>query len=412
MKFIISQVFAIILWFGICVGDIQIDQNPLNISVSDLMAIAESHIVKADYASRARKLVSAMKHTSLVDVAKRNGFLCSTFIKWDVPTQELLVHNMNHSAAVCDWLIVVYDSQDHTNFEMELHLRNQLQAAGVQAIHRQGFFTIVTAPHKQDSMEAFRVMCENYAIKHIHEDFIQETDPCGIVSSTEFQHFNPSLYSKASLFLMTLEYLPKYKYVWTLDSDIDLRSLDLMKFFHILQCSFKHTPIISQPLIHENTQFYRYLHKDSWKNVKALASGVGFIEIQAPIFETSFLEYFIMAFILPILPAMVVLGGDWGIDEMFCAAGKEFMRHEKKGIHEHPICAVVLDNMSVNHRNRGEIANTVGLEIKRHLNFGLMKIVHENLGQFCQNGLLYFNDPFNVGTHYKKVYKLRSSCDA
>ncbi len=409
MKFIISQFFAIILWICIDHIDAQINQNPLNISVSDLTTLAESHILKADYVDRARKLASAMKHSSRVDVSKRKGVLCSTFIKWSSATLELLVHNMNHSAAVCDWLIIAYDSQNHTNYEMELHLRNQLLIVGVQAIHRHGFLTVVTAPHKQDSMEAFRGMCDNYAKHFIREDFIEEYDPCGIASRTRFIQFNPSLYSKASLFLMILEFLPNYKYVWTLDSDIDLRSLDMKKFFHILQCSFKHTPIISQPLIHENNQVYQYLHKDYWRNVTAFASAIEFIEIQAPIFETSFLEYFILAFILPFLPAMVVLGGDWGIDEMFCAAGKEFMRHEKKGLHEHPICAVVLANMSVNHRNRGEIGNTIGWDIKMNLNFGLMKIVRDNLGQFCQSGLIY-NNPFNVATHYKKVHKLRSSC--
>lgn len=232
-----------------------------------------------------------------------------------------------------------------------------------------------------------------------------------LVSRTEIKHFNPSLYSKPSLFLMMLDFIPKYKYIWTLDSDIDLRSLDLKKFFHILQCSYKYTPIISQPLVDQNNQFFRYLRRMSWKDVTALASTVGFIEIQIPIFEASFLEYFIMAFILPLLPAMVVSGGDWGIDEMFCAAGREFIRHEKNGLHDQPICAVVLNDMSVKHHNRGEIGNTIGWDVRWDLNDAFRKIVQKTFGEFCQSGGLYSNDPLIVRNHHKKVYKLRS-CDA
>jgi hypothetical protein len=378
------------------------------VPISDLYNAALNYTIDMDYQARALSLIPAVKHNKQ---SERHGFLCSTYIRWSQSSLEILANNIKFTSTFCDWLIVVYNSQDRTNFEMESQLERKLE----EMHHTKSkSITILTAPVKDEAIQVFQVLCQKYVDKNIHEEFVKEAEnPCQILNDVELSVYNAALYSKASLIILALEYLSNYKYIWVLDGDIDLTQLDLKRFAEIIFCSFRRPPIITQPLIHENTQFYRYLHRSSWKNSKVIATAVGFIEIQAPIFDTIFLEWFTLSFLLPLVPAMTILGGDWGIDEMFCTAAKEFSQAGKMGnYHEALNCMVPIDDLAVNHKNEGEIANTIGLERKREINFALMKIVHKYFWKFAHDGLRYYNDPFNRGAKYKKVYQLQKNCSA
>jgi hypothetical protein len=144
-----------------------------------------------------------------------------------------------------------------------------------------------------------------------------------------------------------------------------------------------------------------------------LSYTVGFIELQAGYFEAGFLEWFILAFIAPLLSPMHILGSDWGIDEIYCNAAKQYkaITTSHDAATRHPICAVVIDNLAVHHRNRRSIKDTMGGKgVHLQLNCGLMRIVHKIFRNSCSHGLRRENDPFNPNTSYMPSYRLRADC--
>ena len=57
-------------------------------------------------------------------------------------------------------------------------------------------------------------------------------------------------------------------------------------------------PLVVQPLIAENTQYFPHLHERRWKhNInsktrKVVAATVGLVEQQVPMFKTNFLSWY------------------------------------------------------------------------------------------------------------------------
>ena len=91
--------------------------------------------------------------------------------------------------------------------------------------------------------------------------------------------------------------------------------------------------MISQPLLQEKTQIYKYFHSDAWKaeeqkmqkdpfsyfkptntppHATIIAAETRFIEIQAPLIDAYFFRWFLQFFVVPLLGASHVLGADWG----------------------------------------------------------------------------------------------------
>lgn len=381
----------------------QLNQYLSNPNVSIYSFEANKKLAKMNFEHRVRNLLPM--HSDASHQLRTSSLLCCTFIKWESLSLNLLVHNINHTQRHCDWLVIVYDTQDNSIQLMEKGIKDQLKNFTFNSSEMMNNIKILLAPEKERSLAAFQDICQSYVSRFLVNHQSSRFKPCEVLPNSSMTLYNPSMYAKASLFTLLLEDLPRYRYVWTF-----LHELNLDSFFRILTCSFRHPPIVSQPLIYESTQSYKYLLKEHWGKTKALASEVGFIEIQAPIFDAVFLEYFIMSFILPVLPAMVVLGGDWGIDEMFCSAAKEFVNHDKKRLHDHPICAVILNNMSVHHHNRQEIVNIVGKSLRNAVNGVLMKIVRKHFNHYAKHGKQYFRSPFHVGTNFKRSYQLNSSC--
>lgn len=128
-------------------------------------------------------------------------------------------------------------------------------------------------------------------------------------------------------------------------------------------------PILTQPLIYESTQSYKYFNYNSWKegtlyeyftgnkqkktvkkikkntpktkiknkktkkkmkktNQRVIAAETKFVEIQTPIIQMDFFIWFFDFFIVPLLDYSEILGTDWGVDYMFCEAAR-FYRSEE-----------------------------------------------------------------------------------
>ena len=127
-------------------------------------------------------------------------------------------------------------------------------------------------------------------------------------------------------------------------------------------------PILTQPLIYESTQSYKYFNYNSWKkgtlyeffsgnkqknkknkkkdvknnkkikpkkkikklNNRVIAAETKFVEIQTPIIQMDFFIWFFDFFIVPLLDYSEILGTDWGVDCMFCEAAKFYRNEEIK----------------------------------------------------------------------------------
>lgn len=403
-------------------------------NIEDLSNSAMNTMKFVDYESNAIELIPLVKRNA----SPQRTYLCTTFIKWSQDFVHRLVFNIHESDGFCYWLIIVYDVDieylhgQKPNASQMKHQLLRLYAAfnitfdGRDKISTLRITDIILALNKTDLYPtSFLTHCDQYVDNHLlsgnsHftslQSFTKIRNPCDWIRHTSLDGipFNDRLKSKGSLFALILTYLPHYRYVWVLDGDMSFEGLNLTTLKSVHQCAFETPPYVSQPLINIPTQFYRYLIKRHWEQKgDTLASTVGFIEIQAPLLHAQFLEWYILGFIIPLLPAMHILGADWGLDELFCAAAHEFMLaaprfHKVNG--NTPACAVITANMSLHHDDSGDIRKTVGSELKREINFALMKIVHRYFSSFAFNGLQYHMNPLNRGTNYFLVNKLRDNC--
>ena len=258
-------------------------------------------------------------------------------------------------------------------------------------------------------------------------DFIQKT----VNKITKNKNSSNSVYNSLTLpkplLLLPLftdienEYsISDYDDVWLVDGDLHVRGFNLNSYFHIrnniklskpslskstqifksiinnFQASqtgtqnnenssisvFRDTnyyPLVSQPLLYENTQSYEFLNFESWKKKRTFSDfifGVNkndeiennenenemksvsnidskklteiksdngkkrkkaialaetrFVEIQNPIIGIRFFRWFFDFFIIPLLDPLEILGTDWGLDSLFCTAAKYFRKEEIK----------------------------------------------------------------------------------
>ena len=91
-------------------------------------------------------------------------------------------------------------------------------------------------------------------------------------------------------------------------------------------------PLIVQPLIHESIQFFTYLNRDFWQrqqdkhnySTAVLASSVGLIEQQVPLFDSMFFEWFVKRVLALTRDRALEMGADWGADRMWCSAANTY----------------------------------------------------------------------------------------
>jgi hypothetical protein len=416
-------------------------QYHLPATVDEMILIAEQQIPTMEYEAKAINLLNEFKVKAATE-PKRRGYVCSTFVKWKVPTKKLLLQNMIATNGFCDWAIVVYNPVNHTVSEIEKQLKFSLginSSIDNSISHNQykldktdtyksnigytGRFEVIVLDSKEKFYQNCKPICEEYynrlvpiSVRMSDKQNLEESQ-CDLIEDVKDVLYNKALFSKIAMLMVLLPLTGRYKYVWVLDGDLSFRGMDLSWFRKLHQCALPRPPLVSQPLVFEKTQSYRYLQRPSWQNSSILASSVGFIEIQAPLFDALFFEWFVFAFIVPLLPAMHILGVDWGFDEMFCTAASEFVA--KVGGPEYPhtiyerhhVCGAIISNLTIHHRNLGEIGSVIGHEAKMNLNFGLMKILHKFFGSFAYHGLNTHVDPFNPGSTYIQSTELKGKCN-
>lgn len=420
-------------------------------------ALTEYHSPRYDYEQHARDLLSAYKLSPFIPLERNEPtYLCSTFIKWssiwrsnsaaadDVSfvseSQKLLVQNILHTSAqhershegapFCDWVVVVYSNPSHlSEQDISQQLHHLVAKNRSFLLDKQQSITVLLAPSRDDESQAnkFYSECESYITTptdHFSYNKTSHPSPCRTLTPSQAIHYhNPLLYSKVAMLILLLNIIPRYKYVWLLDSDLSLDGFNSTRFVEVHQSlhrNIKDThelhvplPLVSQPLIHEDTQYYPYLQTKSWEgNQSVVMSDSGFIEIQAPLLYGPLLEWYIMSFIVPLYPVLHVLGADWGFDELFCSAARSFYRqiahanaNDTSFNESNSVCSIITaKGTSIHHHNSGEIAALLGgIDAKKSLNLALIDIVRRCYGNFAHNGFFEDTDPFSASG--RKLYK-------
>lgn len=156
---------------------------------------------------------------------------------------------------------------------------------------------------------------------------------------------NEAFVPKQLWYPIVSEITPGYKRVWLLDADISLENHNFEKVKNVLDCGnwdkdyetgkywkwkndigMPRGPIISQPLIQENTQYFPIFNAVSWKLAHHItAQRIRFVEQQIPIFNTDFFEWYVDYMVKPWLPVALIMEGTWGFDTTWCGAAEDYV---------------------------------------------------------------------------------------
>jgi hypothetical protein len=271
---------------------------------------------------------------------QRQGILCVVFMNITTnttPQLEILKSNVmrGQSSGVClDWAVLGYSCTDSAMAVIKIHLERYL------AIE----LKLLSCPTDADNVGLYTT------------------------GSTTSNSFNGI--PKALLYKKILHILPFYKYVWLLDEDIGFPpNFPFKKFMKLIHCSFYPSKaLVIQTTVATNTQRYIFLNSNMWndgttnssrdavlgvgfdKLGPAVVSETSFIELQMPLFDTSYFEWYIQYILEPLTPAIKYYDTVWGLDEMFCKSAGYYAKvmRQPKG----PVCLLITDSTcSLGHHN-------------------------------------------------------------
>ncbi len=141
-----------------------------------------------------------------------------------------------------------------------------------------------------------------------------------------------------------LQNIRQFDLIWLLDSDMDVDKFDCVEF---MKAWSRNRPLISQPTMsgyNVNKMFSYKLWSKNNNLEKGACLNSHWIEQQAPLFNSSFLEWFHKHDIVKtVFRLQRKYNVDWGLDFIWCGAAREFDKH-------HPIpCACI--NVPCIHNN-------------------------------------------------------------
>lgn len=301
--------------------------------------------------------------------AKKKRLLCVTFVMNDEETlervsSELIVPTTRAGLSVrCDsWLLASYCGPDDV---LEAFAKRESKGSGVrvEVIKNGGGATRMS----------------------ILKDLVSELKINNEVFS---QRYNDLLLPKTLLLCKVLDSIRDYERVWLLDNDLSLKAFDMDRFFRAVDNAFgsiggvgARVPLLMQPLVAGSTQTYPFLNHDAWRNSNAtdlLAVGSHFIEMQLPIIDAAFLQWFINHVVKPAGASAHILGADWGLDSLFCSAAGLFA-YDRPGLEP---CAIVVDGDPVEHLDLKTMDGALGYGPKYALNKHFMRLLREAFPRF------------------------------
>jgi hypothetical protein len=170
--------------------------------------------------------------------------------------------------------------------------------------------------------------------------------------------------AKPMMYDRVLPLLPNYHRVWLLDEDISLLNLNPAAFLNTLDCAFwpDPPPLVAPTTILESSQRYAFANQHSWRGSGVVATSSDFIEVQMPILNATFFDWFVRYVITPMGRAVSESSFfvDAGVDSMFCNSASIYAAHALFGesslslnsSRSYVHCAVfTAESMAVSHAN-------------------------------------------------------------
>ena len=150
-------------------------------------------------------------------------------------------------------------------------------------------------------------------------------------------------YPKPILLFNLFQHLPKYRWIWLTDDDIDIGSANITRFVTVVASPSLSPPIlIAQPLLKGFTS-YSSLKWATWlpenssqaNSTLSLCSDyemkrITFVEMVAPLFNAQFFHWFVTVVVPLIIRPMYLLEADHGIDRIWCQTAKFFHEQQRQ----------------------------------------------------------------------------------
>lgn len=377
------------------IGHMRVGNSTLN--AEELVAHAEASVTHTTANAASLEEAAILSSRSARQVSQRKTrkkkLLCAVFSNADRSSVQTILANMEHMTASCDWALIFYGG-DESLIRLLQH-----------AIHGKEGITIVKcvmAEPREQLLSKFHVNLNLLAsASAFHQTPAWQEGKEGRKGHIPEKH-NSLVYPKSLQYMYLLELLPSYERVWLLDSDISTVGFNVREFLKATDCAFSERPLVAQPLIAESTQSYKYLNANAWKGTAIIATSTDFVEIQAPLLDSDFFDWFLRFFIVPLLTPSHILGADWGFDALFCNAARIFAHHNGRGESKH-VCMIVTAGTPLHHLDRAALDETLGYELKKYLNKALVAIIQSAYPHVYHSGHDKSINPALLPAHYLQV---------
>lgn len=283
---------------------------------------------------------------------RKKKMLCTVFLNGYEPDFDILHGNLNATQGTtngphCEWLIIFFGGDDKliSKFYSET-------GTGIDNLDGHASIGI------QDSSSDGKAKGSNTTqTSSTYNHIVAAFDYMGprAVSGTDFT-------PKQMWYPLVVPYLEQYQRVWLLDADISIQHFDFDFLHKTFDCAgwgdgnqvhdgvdaaLPRGPIISQPLVLEDTQYYSELNYGSYhrearkargrrsrqgslaKHRHLLAYRTKLVEQQAPIFHADFFEWYAISLVKPWLPVMLTMESTWGFDTTWCGAAEQYITYKR-----------------------------------------------------------------------------------
>lgn len=378
-----------------------------------LATLAGQHMPKGDL-ERAALLAAQVK--SRGEGGEESRLLCTTFTTATAENLALAFANMRQLGAACDWAVVFYRPPVDALL-VHVFRGNVTRLFGFA----KRLVMLEAATERHALLARFPSVPQSLArlstsasFSSSHNDQYEDAMP-----------FNSLVYPKPLLYLHLLPLLPRYSRVWLLDDDVSLADVDAKHLGHLWDCAFwpDLPPLVVQPLVSPSNAGYAYLGVQGWAEQtqgggRVLAASTGFIELQAPLMDARFFEWFLRFVVVPMLRPLHVLGADWGFDDLFCTAAANYdlatRAQQKRGPDDrgrNVTCAVLVDGSSIRHLDRRALDASVGKGVKWYLNHEMLGLVVRAFPTFFHKGFRSARaSPFNSTFHRRALGVISDQC--
>lgn len=293
----------------------------ITIVIQNISTYADLSLTESNLINEAKSMY--FLSTQANQQKNRKTLLCASFLGTKNNFSDIMLHNIIKTKGQCDWALIFYSGE------------------------KDELISICNKPEIQLNL----IYCSRS--KH-------SLGPKRYINITEAVSIQIPI-SKTLMYDDLLPFLPNYEKVFLMDEDIFLLKTNLQLLLKTWNCAFNPSPLIVQPLLKDigptNRKIYQKVN--TWKKSHyhdIIATAIGFIEIQTPLIDSRFFEWFVSKVLSNLKQSSREFGSDWGPDYTWCGAAKSY-QEQVLNVTKYSIpCALITaKGTSVIHMNRKSI---------------------------------------------------------